>query len=350
MHKKRILVAALNWGLGHATRCIPIIHALEKNGFIPVIASDGPALLLLKKEFPRLDHHELPSYNIRYSKRSELLKLKLLLRTPEILEAISKENKQTADIVNYDISGIISDSRFGVRHPRIWNVFITHQLTVLSGSTTYFSTKLHQNYLQKFDESWIPDSAGPKNLSGILGHAENFQHQSKYIGALSRFQKKNAPIAYDILLLLSGPEPQRSLLERIFLKEFAESDKKILLVRGVMEENEILEAESNIKIVDYLLSEALEHAINSSELIIARSGYSTIMDLSRMEKRAFFIPTPGQYEQEYLAARLKSLGIAPCCKQEDFNLQRLDELKHYSGLKDVTPTADFTSLFSLFLT
>ena len=351
MHKKRILVAALNWGLGHASRCIPIIRALEKEDFIPVIASDGPALLLLKKEFPSIEYHELCSYNIRYTKRAEFLKLKLLLKTSQILKAISKENKQTADIVNSDhISGIISDSRFGVRDPGVWNVFITHQLTVLSGSTTFISTKLHQMYLRKFDECWIPDSARQKNLSGILGHSENFQHQLKYIGALSRFQKKNVPAENDILLLLSGPEPQRSLLEKLFLKEFAESDKKILLVRGVMEKTEPLQQKGTIRIMPYLLSEDLEDIINSSELIIARSGYSTVMDLSRMEKQAFFIPTPGQYEQEYLAARLKNLGIAPFCKQEDFNLHRLNELKHYSGLKNMTPTANFKSLFSLFLT
>ena len=97
---KKILVAPLNWGLGHATRCIPIINALITNGFQPVIASDGSALSLLKKEFPNLNFIELPSYDIKYSKKGSRLKFKLLKDSPKILKAIKSENKVIQDFIS----------------------------------------------------------------------------------------------------------------------------------------------------------------------------------------------------------------------------------------------------------
>ncbi len=158
MHKKRILVAPLNWGLGHATRCIPIINELLDQGFETVIASDGDALKLLKKEFPHLEHHELPGYNIQYSRKRILFKLKLLLQVPRIIATIRRENLITRELIRkYNISGIISDNRWGVRSSKIPSVFVTHQLKVLSGTSTTLSSKLQQTYIRKFTECWVPD-------------------------------------------------------------------------------------------------------------------------------------------------------------------------------------------------
>jgi UDP:flavonoid glycosyltransferase YjiC (YdhE family) len=75
---KTILIAPLNWGLGHATRCIPIIKALQENNYIPIIASDGIALELLQKEFPYVQTLKLPSYKIEYAKNGKNFKWKLL--------------------------------------------------------------------------------------------------------------------------------------------------------------------------------------------------------------------------------------------------------------------------------
>ena len=217
---KRILIAPLNWGLGHATRCIPIINALLEFNFEPVIASDGKALEFLKKEFPELEFIELPSYNISYSKKGSHLKLKLLKDAPKILKAIKTEHNIVQDlIVKNNIYGIISDNRFGVYSKKVPSVYITHQLNVLSGNTTFISTKLHQKTIKKFDECWVPDFKKNYSLSGVLGHSENPLIPTKYIGALSRFSKMSLQTKYDLMVLLSGPEPQRGLLEQKLFKE-----------------------------------------------------------------------------------------------------------------------------------
>lgn len=351
MEKKKILVCAMNWGLGHATRCVPIIRELQKRGFAPLMASDGPALLLLQKEFPHLKSFELPSYNIRYTLHPKMLKWKLFLHTPHILRTIHAEKKMIGKFIKEEgITGIISDNRFGARSKKVRSVFITHQLNVLSGNLTFFSSKIHQQYIRKFDECWIPDFPGKENLSGILGHPKqpiaNFN--VKYIGALSRFEKKEMPLKYDYLVLLSGPEPQRTLLETVLLKAFKDTEKKILFVRGVVNKEPFRHAEFKIVFKNYLFGKELEEAINSSKVVISRSGYTTIMDLAKLERKAFFIPTPGQHEQEYLAERLMASGIAPYCRQEEFKLSRLHAMNEYSGLKDFGGTPDFKALFALF--
>ncbi|MDN3596203.1 glycosyltransferase [Zunongwangia endophytica] len=349
MHKGRILVAALNWGLGHAARCIPVIKALLKNDFEPILASDGDALKLLQKEFPHIICVSLPSYNIEYSKTPENLKWKLLFDSPRILKTIKAEKKATKIIVKeYGIIGIISDNRWGVRRKKLKSIFITHQLNVLSGSTTYFSSKIQQKYIEKFDECWVPDYPGPKNLSGILGHLKTENSAIKYIGPLSRIEKRTWPKIYDYLIILSGPEPQRSFLEQRLLKVFEKTENKILFIRGVFSTEEISSKNANINIRNNLYGAVLQQALNSCNVVIARSGYTTIMDLNKIEAKAFFIPTPGQFEQEYLAERLQKLVIAPFCTQDDFSLEKLNDLEEFSGFRSIHFDHSFRDLFALF--
>ena len=347
--KKRILVAPLNWGLGHATRCIPIINALLAHNFEPVIASDGVALELLKKEFPNLKAIKLPSYNITYSKKASSFKLKLIKDSPHLLKTIKKENKAIeAFIKTENISGIISDNRFGVRHKSIPSVFITHQLRVLSGSTTWLSSKLHQKIIQKFDECWVPDNIGTDNLSGDLGHPEGFQSSVKYLGPLSRFKKIDLPTKYNLLVVLSGPEPQRTFLEEKVLEELTSYQGKVCFVKGRINDNQNKTEQDHITIYNYMTSAELEVAINESELILSRSGYTSIMDYAKLEKRAFFIPTPGQFEQEYLAKKLDAEGVAPCCKQKDFKIEMLSKTTEYKGFSATENDVNFKKLFRLF--
>lgn len=347
---KRILVAPLNWGLGHATRCIPIINALLTQGFTPVIASDGDALNLLKKEFPGLEFHELPSYKIKYAKNGKNFKIKLLWDSPKMLKAIQKEKKQTKKLVKeFNIDGIISDNRLGVCYKKVPSVFITHQLNVLTGNTTWMTTKLHQNIIKKFDECWVPDTKKQPNLSGKLGHLKNSKLKIKYLGPLSRFTKTDAPKKYDLMVLLSGPEPQRSMLEEKIFDELIGYNDDVLFVKGIIEEEQkISSLRGNIVVYNYMSSKALERAINESKLVLCRSGYTTLMDLAKLEKKAFFIPTPGQFEQEYLAKRLNKKEIAPTCQQDDFTLELLKKVKDYKGLTKFKSTVDYSSLFEVF--
>lgn len=347
--KKRILVAPLNWGLGHATRSIPIIKALIDEGFEPIIASDGVALTLLQKEFPNLSYVELPSYNVTYAKNGKHFKLKLLKDSPKLLKAIKAEKKAIDYMLkNNNISGIISDNRLGVRNKHVPSVFITHQLNVLSGNTTWLSTKVHQKIINKFDACWVPDTASEINLSGKLGHAHTIEIPTKYIGPLSRFTKRNCKIKNDLMVLISGPEPQRTLLEEKLLTELKHFTGKVLFVKGVMEKDQTIQMNGNITVYNFMTSDLLEKTINESAMVLCRSGYTTVMDLAKLSKKAFFIPTPGQFEQEYLAKRLTDMRIVPSCNQDDFTLGHLDEISNYDGLKAFDFEVNFKDLFNLF--
>jgi uncharacterized protein (TIGR00661 family) len=347
--KKRILVAPLNWGLGHATRSIPIINALIFEGFLPIIASDGDALTLLRKEFPNLPSIELPSYNVTYAKNGKNFKLKLLKDSPKLLKAIKADKKAIDFIIdNNAISGIISDNRLGARSKKVPSVFMTHQLNVLSGNTTWLSTKMHQNFIKKFDICWVPDTDSAINLSGKLGHSKLVSIPTKYIGPLSRFTKGNFEIKNDIIVLISGPEPQRTLLEEKLLFELKNYSGKVVFVKGVMEKEQTIKVIGSMTIYNFMTSPLLEKTINESALMISRSGYTTVMDLAKLNKKAFFIPTPGQFEQKYLAKRLTELGLVPSCKQDDFNLKKIEDVAKYKGLKAFDFEADFKDLFSLF--
>ena len=343
---KTILVAPLNWGLGHATRCIPIIRGLLGYSFKVCIASDGEALKLLRKEFPELDAIELPAYDIRYPKKGKYFKAKLLFKLPGINKTAKRERKMIKALVeDGQIDGIVSDNRLGVYHKDVPSAFITHQINVLSGSTSKMSSKLHQKVIRRFDRCFVPDVAGPTNLSGKLGHPEDIPFQPHYLGLLSRMKKKETPKQYDILALLSGPEPQRTMLEAILTKELNQPDKKVLLVQGKIEAQQQTKQTGNLEVVNFMTTKQLEYAINASDLVVARSGYTTLMDLAVLEKKAYFIPTPGQYEQLYLAKQLRDRGIVPSCKQKDFRFEKLNEVHVYKGLRGFDQQNDLNELF-----
>jgi uncharacterized protein (TIGR00661 family) len=346
---KNILVTPLNWGLGHATRCIPIINALQECNYNPIIASDGIALAMLRKEFPDVQTLELPSYQIEYAKKGSDFKWKMLLNTPKILKAIWNEKKMVASwIKKHQIDGIISDNRLGVFNENIPSVYITHQLNVMSGSTTWITSKMHQNNIKKFTECWVPDVPGEPNLAGELSHSKKLAFTPKYLGPLSRMKKKDAAKQYDLMIVLSGPQPQRGMLESILKTELKHYDRQVVFIKGSVEEEQKKEKIKNITYFNFMTSQQLEQTFNESGLVLARSGYTTIMDLAKLGKKAFFIPTPGQYEQIYLAQKLQKEGIAPYLEQDDFKIDDLIEAKQYNGFAHFENTPDWRKLFSVF--
>jgi uncharacterized protein (TIGR00661 family) len=349
LDKKRILVAPLNWGLGHATRCIPIINALITHNFEPVLASDGSALSLLKKEFPALKALELPSYNITYPKKGNRFKLKFIKDSPRILKTIKKEYEFVETLIDSEeLSGIISDNRFGVKHNSVPSVYVTHQLHVLSGNTSWLSSKLHQKIISKFNECWVPDYNGEYNLSGTLGHVDDFESPIKYIGPLSRLKKQDLPLKYDLLVILSGPEPQRTYLEEKLLHQLESFNGNVCFIKGVIAHEQKVAHKKNRILYNFMTSQDLEKVLNESKVVLSRSGYTSLMDYTKLEKSAFLIPTPGQFEQEYLAKKLKFEGIAPSCKQEEFNISMLNEIEDYRGFKTLKEDTNFKKLFNLF--
>ena len=346
---KTILIAPLNWGLGHATRCIPIIKALQENNFIPIIASDGIALELLQKEFPYLQTLELPSYQIEYAKNGKNFKWKLLRNCPKMVKAILEEKKMVKQwIQKYAIDGIISDNRLGVFSKKVPTVFFTHQLNVMTGNTTWITSKLHQHIIKKYTECWVPDFEGKRNLSGDLGHLKKSKLKLKYIGPLSRMQKKKTPKQYDLMILLSGPEPQRGLLEEKLKNEVVNYAGKVVFIKGIIEKDQKTEHINHVTYYNFMNTRQLEQTFNESDVVLCRSGYTTIMDLVQLEKKAFFIPTPGQYEQEYLARISKSNGWIPCKKQEIFKIENLHRTDLYKGFPKWKNNLDWKILFLIF--
>lgn len=346
---RNILVAPLNWGLGHATRCFPIIQQLEVHGFTPIIASDGMALELLQREFAHLIFFELPGYGITYPENGRNFRFKMLQALPKVIRAISAEKKMVEHLhLTYNFDGVISDNRFGVLLKDVPSIYVTHQIRVSSGSTTFLSSFFHQKIIQKFTECWIPDFENAPNLSFALGHQHN-SLKKKYIGPLSRFTKDvNQTFTWEIIVVLSGPEPQRSLLQQLLFESLQEYDGRVLMVFGKIEVDQNIQQHRNVTIYNYMTSGELENAIQQSRLVICRSGYTSVMDLWTLQKQCFFIPTPGQFEQEYLAEMYQKNGIAPFCKQADFTLEQLKRVDDFSGFQKRVHQVDWSRLFSVF--
>ncbi len=181
-----------------------------------------------------------------------------------------------------------------------------------------------------------------------MGHSFNVNFPVRYIGTLSRMQKRDLPGKYDITVVLSGPEPQRSILEKKLSNELKTYAGTILFIRGKVEPEQQIKHSGNIYTYNFMTSSQLEKALNESKMVVSRSGYSTVMDLASLGKKAFFIPTPGQYEQEYLASRLEKMGIAPYCHQDEFRVSELNKLADYSGFQDFNSASELKGLLSLF--
>ena len=347
----RILVAPLNWGLGHATRCMPIIRALIREGFEPVLAGDGESLQLLRKEFPSLESHELPAYRIRYPKTGRWLQVKLAATLPRILRVSAEEHRRVESMVSsLGLSGIISDNRFGAWSNRVPSVYVTHQLRVRSGPATPIATRLHQIVISRFNACWVPDLEGRDSLAGELSDAGRNNAGIHYLGPQSRFRSGSGTKDIGITALLSGPEPQRGLLENSLLKELQRFEGEAFLIRGVVGKERKEARTGNLTLVNFLLQEELEELLNRSELVVARSGYSTIMDLWALGAKPFFIPTPGQPEQEYLAERMREKGVAAYCRQKDLSLDRILQGRQFPGFanKKTPKTPLDTRIFDVF--
>lgn len=322
---QRVLVAPLDWGLGHATRCIPIIKALLFNGYEVIVATNGKQLSLLQQEFPQLQFLELKGYNISYSKRKWQLPFKIAWQVPKIFSAIKEEHHWLEKAISeHRIDLVISDNRFGLHSKKIPCVFITHQLTIKAsiGWLERTMQRMNYSYINQFSACWVPDLEGNKNIAGILSHPKRLPTVPvKYLGLLSRFGAN--PLTgkkYDLCILLSGPEPQRTLLERKILKDLPTVKGDVLLVRGLPNSNEALSIAGNVQVRNHLVGHELEQVIQQSEFIISRSGYTTVMELLSLQKKSILVPTPGQTEQEYLGERLMQQGWCYSVNQKSFNL------------------------------
>ena len=333
--RKTVLVAPLDWGLGHTTRCIPIITALLKYNFKVLIAAEGNSAHVLTKEFSGLQIIKLEGYRITYSRKKSFFNAKIFLQIPKIIKAIKREHLWLVQQINeHKIDIVISDNRYGLYNSNIKSVFITHQLAVETGNvfTNRFVQKLNYKFINKFDTCWVPDGKTPNDLAGKLSNPQKLPTVPvNYIGNLSRFKKRESNKHIDLLVLISGPEPQRTILENKLLSQMNELEYEMVLVRGLPGVDDKLSCyNKKIKTYNHLPAEELGYVIQSSKIVVARSGYSTIMDLVALQQKAILIPTPGQTEQEYLAEYLSERKYFVAAKQSDFNLNK--EIKKLENL------------------
>lgn len=304
-----VLVCPLNWGLGHATRCIPLINKELTEGNDVYIATDGLPLQVLKEHFPRQTYIEFPSYRFRYSSGKTQVPA-MLSSIPGILTGIIREHYQLKKICGkYKIQKIISDNRFGCFHKKVESVYITHQLNIMMPTGLKHFQKIirhiHYFFINQYDTCLLPDYPGDKNLSGALSHGFPLPRNAQFIGPLSRFEGitiPDMPEIYENIAIVSGPEPQRTLFQQQLRKICLDSGKKSLLICGLPGKNIAPQTTENLTILPHLSTAELAGLLVRANKIYCRSGYSTIMDLEALGclGKAEFFPTPGQSEQEYL--------------------------------------------------
>ncbi len=353
MNAKRILVCPLDWGLGHATRCIPIIEQLVDEGREVIIAASGRPALLLKQAFPNLQHIAFAGYDISYPKNGNMAWW-ALMNAPRLLKKIQQEHLELLEIVKTQrIDAILSDNRYGLWHPTIKSIFITHQLHIACPPWLFwlkpFLRAMNISLLRRFHAVWVPDHhpEKAKPLAGALSAPLKEIKNLHYIGPLSRLIKQPEPAvkSYDLLVLLSGPEPQRSLFEEKIRSQLKDTKLRVLLVRGMPEAGTHIETTETIHSAGHLRTQQLQGAIAAAKIVLARSGYSTVMDLAKLKAKAIFVPTPGQTEQEYLAAYLQHQKISYSESQHQFNLMRcINNAAKFSGFQLAFVESDINSL------
>ena len=326
--KPRILVAPLDWGLGHATRCIPLIRELLAQGAEVWLAGEGAQEELLRAEFPGLPFLPLPGYRIRYAKTAAGLPWKMLRQTLQLRRAIRSERQWLKTQVEaQQFTAVISDNRYGLCHDQIPSYFITHQLRIKSPAGPWTERLLQQKnyrYINRFTECWIPDLPGAGNLAGELAHPALMPTVPvQYLGWLTRFSGSPSPVKKGhLLILLSGPEPQRSIWEDQLVKEIGHYNGTATFVRGLPGHRALIPSTGMLQFYNHLGAAELEAEMKKAEWVICRSGYSTIMDAAVLQKKCIYVPTPGQTEQQYLGLRLQEQGIALCFSQRNFTLKK----------------------------
>ncbi len=311
----KVLVAVLDWGLGHASRSIPVIELLTANGVTVVLASSGTALTFLQYRFTHLQTEVMPSVNVRYGKQGAAYGLAVRTLAQPWINA--KQHRWVKNLVKQnDIDGIISDNVYGAWHENIPSAIITHQLNLNAPYAKGFANWALTKWLRRFDSIWIPDSRGEGSISGSLSANRNIDLNIEWLGILSRFNGardsvKSAAVEkkYHYTALLSGPEPQRSLLEEELLQLFAGLEGKKIIVQGKPEYQGVSEQETNgVMTIPFLDGDALAELLQDSEVVICRSGYSSICDLVALGCSAILVPTPQQPEQLYLAGHCAAKG------------------------------------------
>jgi UDP-N-acetylglucosamine transferase subunit ALG13 len=306
------------------------------------VLSHGRSLELIKMELgDTVKYIDSNDYPLPYTERSKVFLIKFSLISPRLITSIINEHKSVVKMLEkekYDM--IISDNRYGVFHRKIPSYFITHQLRVIAPARIRFvenNFERFNSYFQRYFEKIMVPDYEEDGISGDLAHNLNYLDTTnvEYFGIVSDFNRRDLSEDVDYLFSISGPEPQRQVLEDLILDQINDVDGKIILSLGrklVGAEKRKHMLSNNIRLYDFLPAEKREQLMNRSKFIVSRSGYSTLMDIYALGKKGLFIPTPYQTEQEYLAKYQKEMNNFLFVNQEEIDLKRdLEEAKNFKG-------------------
>ena len=324
------LVSPLDWGLGHAARCVSIIRLLNSKGFKVIIATDGLQKQLLQQEFPNAEFVTLKGYGITYGKGKLATISKLLTQIPKIFSAIKREHQWLSKFVKEQpVDIIISDNRYGLYQKEIKSVIITHQLNIITNNsfTEWLARIVHYRLINKFHSCWVPDYPFPDNLAGRLSNPKNFPEiHLRYVGWLVRLintsiNKSYINFKYDVCIILSGPEPQRTILEEKIMKQIKGCPYKVVLIRGLQTSELTVQNTEKFSAYNHLPGKELMEIVLQSKYVLCRGGYTSLMEMISLQKKLILVPTPAQTEQEYLARILMEKNWALTINQKDFDLK-----------------------------
>jgi hypothetical protein len=337
-----ILICPLEWGLGHATRMIPLARILQEMNNNIFIGSGRDHLLLFRDELPGVSYIEFPGFRPGYSRLFPQY-IPLLLKTPLLIYHIIREHYRLKKIIrDYDINVVISDNRFGLWNRKIKTVYVTHMPLIPFPKPLrifeFIGIRMHRAIIKKYSFCFIPDLPGELNVSGRLSHGIKLPVNVRYTGILSRFiseesfSEENTGILHHNTVILSGPEPQKGILKQKLVTLLKDKIPMTVMFEGKPGMRVETAGPGNIIFYNHLPAPEMKEIIQGSEIIISRSGYTTIMELISLNRSAMLIPTPGQTEQEYLAEYLSEQGWFTFKKQRD--------------LKDIVPPPAETSTWS----
>lgn len=308
---------------------IPLAEKLRGLNHNIIFGAGEEHIAFLKTELPEFTYIYFPGFRPAYSRFLPQY-FRLLPEIPALIYHIISEHYRLKQIIReHHIDVVISDNRFGLWNKNIRTVYITHQprisfphcFSFLEFTGVFF----HRKIIKKYDFCLIPDLPGEINLTGRLSHGIRLPGNTRFIGILSRFSgltssdETPSPETGQITIILSGPEPQRSILEEKLTGILKKTDRPAVILGGKPGRQTGMTSAGKITLYDHADRELMKEIISVSGVIIARAGYTTIMELVSLGRSALLIPTPGQTEQEYLSRYLSGLGWFSAISQKELN-------------------------------
>ena len=334
----KILVAPLDWGLGHATRCVPIVKEFLRQGAEVELAVVKANAGFFREVFPELRQRVAPGYNVVYPKYGFNMALWLLKNSAHLNAVMRYEKRYAEEMVErhgYDV--LFSDNRFAFFSKKAYSVYMTHQRRIAFppavAALEGVGVRWHRARMRNFDEVWVPDVESAPGYAGALSHlpslrgAENAP-KVKFVGPLSRFDEVVGSLKtsgldagelpagslkagkYRVVAVISGVEPARTQFENRLRDILRDVPGNHLMILGKPQAPRRRWTEGNIEFVTHLPTGDFASAVRNADWVISRGGYSTVMDMAYLGAKCVFVPTPGQYEQVVLARDLATAGYA----------------------------------------